>query len=91
MKKVLKRIIIILLVIVIAFGAYAGYVFGAYYRLPDNLTLEVKRNGENSHFDEDFALTPGDAYFIMTYNIGFGAYRKDYSFYGRRKILLGKR
>ena len=62
MKKVLKRIIIILLVIVIAFGAYAGYVFGAYYRLPDNLTLEVKRNGENSHFDEDFALTPGDAY-----------------------------
>ncbi len=81
MKKVLKRIIIILLVIVIAFGAYAGYVFGAYYRLPDNLTLEVKRNGENSHFDEDFALTPGDAYFIMTYNIGFGAYRKDYSFF----------
>jgi len=81
LKKVLKRIIIILLVIVIAFGAYAGYVFGAYYRLPDNLTLEVKRNGENSHFDEDFALTPGDAYFIMTYNIGFGAYRKDYSFF----------
>ncbi len=80
-KKIIKRIMIVLLIIVAAFGAYAGYVFGSYYRLPDNLTLEVKRNGENSHFDEDFALTQGGAYFIMSYNIGFGAYRKDYSFF----------
>ncbi len=81
MKKVLKRIMIILLVIIIAFGAYAVYVFSSYYRLPDKLTLEVKRNGENSYFDKEFQVVPGKAYFIMTYNIGFGAYRKDYSFF----------
>lgn len=81
MKKLFKRIIIILLVIVLVFGAYAAYVLGTYYRLPDKLTLEVKRSGENSRFIEDFTVTPGDAYFIMTYNIGFGAYRSDYSFF----------
>lgn len=81
MKKIIKRTLLILLLLVIVFGAYAVYVFSAYYRLPDKLTLEVTRNGENSYFDEDFSLTPGKAYFIMTYNIGFGAYRKDYSFF----------
>ena len=81
MKKAVKRIIFILLVIIIAFGAYAVYVFRAYYRLPDKLTLEVKRSGENASFREDFRVSPGGAYFIMTYNIGFGAYRRDYSFF----------
>ncbi len=81
MKRKLKKLLIILAVLAIAFGAYAVYVFKSYYRLPDNLTLEVNRNGENSYFDEDFAIKEGSAYLIMTYNIGFGAYRKDFSFF----------
>ena len=81
MKKAVKWIFIIVLVLAVSLGAYVIYVFKAYYRLPDNLTLEVKRNGENSYFDEDFALKSKGAYFIMTYNIGFGAYRRDYSFF----------
>lgn len=81
MKKIVKRILIILAALAAALGGYVLYVFKAYYRLPDNLTLEVKRNGENSYFDEDFALKSKGAYFIMSYNIGFGAYRRDYSFF----------
>lgn len=81
MKKALKRMIVIILIIAACLGAYAFYVFKAYYRLPDKLTLEVKKNGENSYFDEEFRVKEGEAYFIMTYNIGFGAYRKDYSFF----------
>ena len=81
MKKIVKRVLLVLLAVVVLFGGYAAYVFGTYYRLPDKLTIEVKRNGENSYFDEDFAVVPGRAYFIMTYNIGFGAYSKDYSFF----------
>ncbi len=81
MKKILKRIIIIIIILVIAFLAYAGYVFAAYYRLPDKLTLEVIRNGENSYFDEDKVFSTNRPYFIMTYNIGFGAYRPEYSFF----------
>lgn len=81
MKRAVKRIILIVLVILVAFGIYAAYVFKTYYRLPDKLTLEVKRNGENSYFEEPLKIVPGNAYFIMTYNIGFGAYHKDYSFF----------
>ena len=53
MKKGIKRTVIIILIIAVLLGAYAFYVFTTYYRLPDKLTLEVKRNGENSYFDED--------------------------------------
>ena len=48
MKRTVKRIFILLLILMIAFGAYAVYVFRTYYRLPDKLTLEVKRSGENA-------------------------------------------
>lgn len=81
MKKVLKRIGIIVIILLIIVGAYVMYVFGTYYRLPDKLTLEVKRNGENSYFDNNQDITTGKFYWIMTYNIGFGAYRRDYSFF----------
>lgn len=81
MKKTGKRILILLAVLVIAFIAYAIYVFTAYYRLPDKLTLEVIRNGENSYFEEEEKLKTGRYYWIMSYNIGFGAYQKDYSFF----------
>lgn len=87
MKKVLKYLTIIILALLLILGIYAIYVFTAYYRLPDNLSLEVERNGGNS-FSEDAgkeevkapSLTKG-SYSIITYNIGFGAYRPEYSFF----------
>lgn len=81
MKKAGKKIAVILAVLLIVFGIYAVYVFTSYDRLPDKLTLEVKRNGENSYFENNEEITTGKFYWIMTYNIGFGAYRKDYSFF----------
>lgn len=77
-KKRLLKFIILLLLIVIAYGAY---VLITYYRLPDNLTLEVKRNGANFYFEDDEPYTTDKYYWAMTYNIGFGAYQKDFSFF----------
>ncbi len=81
MKKKVKKILLLFFLLIAALGIYAGYVFSTYYRLPDNLTLEVGRNGENTYFSDDFSVKTGRAYMIMTYNIGFGAYRKDFSFF----------
>ncbi len=81
MKKWVKRIVLIIVALLVIIGAYMIYVFQAYYRLPDNLTLEVTRNGENSYFEDDKPLETKTPYWIMTYNIGFGAYRPDYSFF----------
>lgn len=81
MKRKKKKLLKILLLILLLLGAYAAYVFLAYYRLPDNLTLEVKRNGANFYFEEDEPYTTDKYYWAMTYNIGFGAYQKDFSFF----------
>ena len=81
MKKWIKKIIIALLIAVVILGGYVAYVFASYERLPDNLTIEVNRNGENFYFENQKPYTPGQFYWIMTYNIGFGAYQKDYSFF----------
>lgn len=77
-KKKLLKVVILLLLIAIA---YAAYLFLTYYRLPDKLTLEVKRNGANFYFEENEPYTTDKYYWAMTYNIGFGAYQKDFSFF----------
>lgn len=54
--------------------AYVGYVFAAYDRLEDNLDLSVENNVQ--------ALTEtGVPYTLVSYNVGFGAYSADYSFF----------
>lgn len=80
-KRIFKRIFICLLAVIVLFGIYVGYLWFSYKRLPDKLTLNVERSGTNSYFDEGFTVTSGRAYMIMTYNAGFGAYRRDFSFF----------
>lgn len=79
--KSVKIILIVLVCLFVAVGIYAAYVMFAYYRLPDMLTLEVNRSGADDGTAEGFQVMEGEEYLIMTYNIGFGAYRRDYSFF----------
>lgn len=44
MKKLLKIVLGILLALVLVVGAYVAYVFIAYYRLEDNMPLEVEQS-----------------------------------------------
>ena len=74
-KKVLKTILIILLIIVLLFVGYSVYVLTSYYRLEDNLELQIE--GEAS----DTNLEIGKTYRITSANLGFGAYSDDYSFF----------
>lgn len=80
-KKSIKIVLSVLAVLVLLIGGYCAYVFIAYDRLPDYLTLEVNESGSEEDFDREFQVRPGEEYLIMTYNIGFGAYTKDYSFF----------
>ncbi len=81
MKKILKTMGIVLAVLFLAAGIYIGYMMIAYYRLPDKLTLEVKKSGSDGDFAQEFQVKQGEEYLIMTYNIGFGAYTEDFSFF----------
>lgn len=80
-KKLLKFIIILLSLIILVVGGYLIYAFKTYTRLPDRTYPETDITGSYSYFNDGEALNAGRAYNIMTYNIGFGAYTSDYSFF----------
>lgn len=78
MKRTLKYLGIILLVLVAALaitvGIYCIYLQAHYYRFPDNTSLKVD-NQQAAQVATDTDYT------AVTYNIGFGAYDHDFSFF----------
>lgn len=78
MKKVLRRaalaLAIVLGALVLLFAGYVGYLQLQYYRIEDNLALEVASAPAET-------LAAGEEYTAVTCNLGFGAYGPDYSFF----------
>lgn len=76
MKKhiVLKVALILLAAVVLTIGGYLLYAVTAYHRLPDNMELDiVSDTGETARSDSEYTL--------VSWNIGFGAYTDDYTFF----------
>ena len=74
MKKTLKILGIVLLVLVLIVGGYVAYVFAAYHRIEDNHALSVVSGRTQT-------AQTGKSYDLVCWNIGFGAYEDDYSFF----------
>lgn len=74
MKKALKIIATILTILVLTIACYLIYGYTTYYRLPDQLTIETTHPQQG-------LLSPNTPYTISTFNIGYGAYPQDYSFF----------
>ena len=75
MKKALKIAGCVLLALVIVLLGYVAYVFIDYHRMDDNLPLTAEGSAAAT------AARTGTAYSVVSYNIGFGAYEEDYSFF----------
>lgn len=85
----LKIIGIIFLTLVIILAAYFVYLFVSYHRLPDHIELEVvaakawdegaEASGETLA-DKEMAELDTE-YSVMSYNVGFGAYGPDFTFF----------
>ncbi len=78
-KKVIKITGIILLALVIFLAAYIIYLYASYHRIPDNQELQVEEISQNTEAGNE--LTTEKNYSALTYNIGFGAYTPDFSFF----------
>lgn len=74
MKRWVKILLCIVLALVVLVGAYVAYVFIDYHRIGD-MALTPEGDASKS------ALTTGETYTIVSYNIGFGAYEDDYGFF----------
>ena len=76
MKKILRRAALTLAALlgalVLVFAGYVGYLQLQYYRIEDDLALEVANAPAQR-------LAAGGEYTAVTCNLGFGAYGPDYS------------
>lgn len=63
-------------VVIAVLAAYVIYLFASYHRIPDNQQLAVTQGDLASD-----VLTTGKTYSALTYNIGFGAYTPEFSFF----------
>ncbi|MDE7010439.1 MAG: endonuclease/exonuclease/phosphatase family protein, partial [Oscillospiraceae bacterium] len=77
-RKWWKALLCLLLALVLAAGGYAAYVLLAYYRVEDSQELEIAYCGVPVDYGQ---LQVGGTYRVASYNIGFGAYSDDYSFF----------
>lgn len=80
----LKKLLLILLSLVLFVGmVLAGYVIYLqvnYYRIPDHTPLKVNANPETK-------MALNTPYKVTSYNIGFGAYGPEFSFFMDKEIL----
>lgn len=85
-KTVLKTVCIVLAAVMVMVVGYLLYVVLSYHRIEDNLKLDISGGGTD-------AVPVGKELSLMTYNIGFGAYSPDYSFFmdgGKHSRALSK-
>ena len=86
-KPILRVAGIVLAIAVLVIAAYVAYVALTYSRIADNVSLDVQTpsaqagdSADASNADSG-ALQVGREYTATTYNIGFGAYTPDYTFF----------
>lgn len=78
MKKFLKVLGAVVGGIAIFLAGYIIYLYASYHRIPDNQELLVETRAET---ENEAVLTTDTLYSALTYNIGFGAYTPDFSFF----------
>lgn len=77
-KRIIKIVCIALACVIALFalivGGYVAYVALQYYRIDDNKSLNVENAREGQ-------VQTGEVYSVLSYNLGFGAYSPEYSFF----------
>jgi len=73
-KRALKTLMAIVIVCLAVVVGYIGYLLFDYSRIPDGQQLDIANQSAEP-------ADTGVRYSIMTYNVGFGAYSADFSFF----------
>lgn len=79
MKKVGKVLGCIAGMIILVVAGYVIYLFADYHRIEDGIALDVQE--PFSEVPVSGTLKTDETYSVLTYNIGFGAYTPDFSFF----------
>ena len=76
-KRLLKVLAVLVLVVAVALGGCVAYLYFSYDRIEDRQDIAV----ENTAATLGVPARVGETYTAITYNVGFGAYSADYSFF----------
>lgn len=74
MKKLIRLLVILLVIAALVVVSYVGYLFASYRRIGDMQALEISGAAAE-------ALSAGTPLRAAAWNLGFGAYSADYSFF----------
>lgn len=75
-KKIAKSVLCIVLALIAVVLGYAAYVVCTYSRIEDKTAVDLEGNASDV-----LATGEGKEYTVTTYNIGFGAYTPDFTFF----------
>lgn len=75
-RRILRVVLCVLLAVLIAALAYVAYVFIDYHRIEDQVPLTIEQGTQ-----ELPEAKIGEEYRAVSYNVGFGAYTPDYTFF----------
>lgn len=81
LRSLLKIFLAILLILILVVGAYVAYVFSTYYRVEDNQELYATKAANVESSKKPLQVGEDAKYKVTSWNIGFGAYTDDYSFF----------
>ena len=73
-KRIINMFLLFILVLVLGVGGYCGYILLSYKRI-GNTSLDIDSNANKE------VLKVNETYNMATYNIGFGAYSQDFTFF----------
>jgi len=74
-RKIIRTVLILFVILLLAAAGYVLYVFLGFHRIADNETPAIEGNAEKEE------VSPGQELTVLSYNIGFGAYSDDYTFF----------
>ncbi len=86
-KKIIKIIAIIIAAVLVIVLGYFAYAFLSFSRIDDHLALDVRNApagapyGAEIYGEVESALPKGKELTAVSYNIGFGAYSDDFTFF----------
>ena len=86
-KAFLCLVVLVIVLAALAFVGYAAYLESHYSRIADNKMLKIESPRAEIEGGQPQQVSYGTTYTLTTYNVGFGAYTPDYTFFMDKGVM----
>ncbi len=86
-KAFLCLVVLVIVLAALAFVGYAAYLESHYSRIADNKMLKIESPRAEIEGGQPQQVSYDTTYTLTTYNVGFGAYTPDYTFFMDKGVM----